>query len=152
MGLRPCFSTALKLRLLIVIKELEVMEQVVFAPSCYQLSLRNILSVHDQPVCEEQAWALCYQLCSLLERNFSLDHGQSYSSWKTFRLPGPEGIFLSQDGNISLRIEHGTMRKMSSFPLSLREMDRNHKRIDIMRCKLCRAVGWWDETESLWPP
>ncbi|KAM9446047.1 protein spire homolog 1 isoform 2-T2 [Clarias gariepinus] len=83
------------------------MEQGVFPLSRCQLSLRNILSVHNQPVCEEQAWALCYQLCSLLERNFSLDDEQSYSSWRSFRLPGPEGIFLSQDGNVSLRIEHG---------------------------------------------
>ncbi|XP_053096724.1 protein spire homolog 1 isoform X2 [Pangasianodon hypophthalmus] len=83
------------------------MEQAVFPSSRCQLSLRNILSVHEQPVCEEQAWALCYQLCSLLERNFSLEDGQIYSSWKSFRLPGPEGIFLSPDGNISLRIEHG---------------------------------------------
>ncbi|KAF4077874.1 hypothetical protein AMELA_G00192900 [Ameiurus melas] len=87
------------------------MEQAVFPPRSCLLSLRNILSVHDQPVCEEQAWALCYQLCSLLERNFSLNDGQSYSSWKSFRLPGPEGIFLSSDGNISLRIEHAKVER-----------------------------------------
>ncbi|XP_027016494.2 protein spire homolog 1 isoform X3 [Tachysurus fulvidraco] len=85
------------------------MEQVVFPPSCCQLSLRHVLCVHDQPVCEEQAWALCYQLCSLLERNFSLDDGQSFSSWKSLRLPGPDGIFLSSDGTVSLRIEHGRL-------------------------------------------
>ncbi|XP_017342461.2 protein spire homolog 2 isoform X2 [Ictalurus punctatus] len=87
------------------------MEQTVFPPRSCQLSLRSILSVHDQPVCEEQAWALCYQLCSLLERNFSLNDGQTYGSWKSFRLPGPEGIFLSSDGNISLRIEHGKVER-----------------------------------------
>lgn len=119
------FCTGLKLRLLIiVIDELEVMEQTVFPPRSCQLSLRSILSVHDQPVCEEQAWALCYQLCSLLERNFSLNDGQTYGSWKSFRLPGPEGIFLSSDGNISLRIEHGKVGKMSRVPCSLRELGR----------------------------
>ncbi|XP_053499680.1 protein spire homolog 1 [Ictalurus furcatus] len=100
------------------------MEQAVFPPRSCQLSLRSILSVHDQPVCEEQAWALCYQLCSLLERNFSLNDGQTYGSWKGFRLPGPEGIFLSSDGNISLRIEHGKVGKMSRFPRSLGELGR----------------------------
>ncbi|KAI5095481.1 hypothetical protein C0J45_13911 [Silurus meridionalis] len=82
------------------------MEEVLFSSGCCQLSLRNILCVHEQPVCEEQAWALCYQLCSLLHRKLQLNDGQSYSSWKSFRLPGPEGIFLSPDGNISLRMEH----------------------------------------------
>ncbi|KAG7323803.1 hypothetical protein KOW79_013505 [Hemibagrus wyckioides] len=82
------------------------MEQVGFPPSHCQLSLRCVLNVHEQPVCEEQAWALCYQLCSLLERNFSLDDGQSYSSWKSLRLPGLDGIFLCPDGNVCLRIEH----------------------------------------------
>ncbi|XP_060750111.1 protein spire homolog 2 isoform X4 [Tachysurus vachellii] len=85
------------------------MEQAVFPPSCYQLSLRHVLCVHDQPVCEEQAWALCYQLCSLLERNFSLDDGQSFRSWKNLRLPGPDGIFLCSDGTVSLRIAHGRL-------------------------------------------
>ncbi|KAK2825616.1 hypothetical protein Q7C36_019543 [Tachysurus vachellii] len=85
------------------------MEQAVFPPSCCQLSLRHVLCVHDQPVCEEQAWALCYQLCSLLERNFSLDDGQSFRSWKSLRLPGPDGIFLCSDGTVSLRIAHGRL-------------------------------------------
>ncbi|XP_060792692.1 protein spire homolog 2 [Neoarius graeffei] len=83
------------------------MEQAVFPPSCCQLSLRSILSVHNQPVCEEQAWALCYQLCSMLERNFSLVDGQNYGSWKSLRLPGLEGIFISLDGNVYLRMEQG---------------------------------------------
>ncbi|KAK3547460.1 hypothetical protein QTP86_021034 [Hemibagrus guttatus] len=82
------------------------MEQAVFPPSRCQLSLRCVLNVHEQPVCEEQAWALCYQLCMLLERNFSLDDGRSYGSWKSLRLPGLNGIFLYPDGNVSLRIEH----------------------------------------------
>ncbi|KAI5612062.1 hypothetical protein C0J50_0730 [Silurus asotus] len=82
------------------------MEEALFSSGCCQLSLRNVLCVHEQPVCEEQAWAICYQLCSLLHRKLRLNDEQSYSSWKSFRLPGPEGIFLSPDGNISLRMEH----------------------------------------------
>ncbi|KAL0158927.1 hypothetical protein M9458_047003, partial [Cirrhinus mrigala] len=31
-----------------------------------QMSLAEMLEVQDHPVSEEQAWALCYQLCSIL--------------------------------------------------------------------------------------
>ncbi|XP_062872177.1 protein spire homolog 1 [Trichomycterus rosablanca] len=75
------------------------------APGLCQLSLSEILGLQDQPMCEEQAWALCYQLCSLLEINFNTNGTLSYSSWKSFRLPGPEGVLLSPDGSISLTIE-----------------------------------------------
>lgn len=94
------------------------MEQAVFPPSCCQLSLRSILSVHNQPVCEEQAWALCYQLCSMLERNFSLVDGQNYGSWKSLRLPGLEGVFISLDGNVYLRMEQGKVGKSSRLSCS----------------------------------
>ncbi|XP_072553346.1 protein spire homolog 2 [Salminus brasiliensis] len=81
------------------------MERCVFTPSSYQLSLSDVLGLQNQPVCEEQAWALCYQLCSLLEPNFSGGLGEGFGSWKTFKLPGPEGILFSSDGSISVRID-----------------------------------------------
>ncbi|KAI4882843.1 hypothetical protein NFI96_023503, partial [Prochilodus magdalenae] len=82
-----------------------VMDRCVFTPSDCQVALSDVLGLQNQPVCEEQAWALCYQLCSLLEPNFSGELGEGFGSWKTFRLPGPEGILFSSDGSISLRID-----------------------------------------------
>ncbi|XP_036447141.1 protein spire homolog 1 [Colossoma macropomum] len=81
------------------------MERCVFTPSDCHVALSDVLGLQNQPVCEEQAWALCYQLCSLLEPNFTGDLGETFSSWKSFRLPGPEGILFSNDGSISLRID-----------------------------------------------
>ncbi|KAG9269889.1 hypothetical protein AMEX_G16972 [Astyanax mexicanus] len=81
------------------------MDRCVFTPGRCQVSLSEILGLQNQPVCEEQAWALCYQLCSLLEPNFSADLGDGFGSWKSFRLPGPEGILFSSDGSISVRID-----------------------------------------------
>ncbi|XP_030623575.1 protein spire homolog 1 [Chanos chanos] len=40
--------------------------------SCH-LSLREILELQNQPVSEEQAWALCYQLCCLIEQSIKHD-------------------------------------------------------------------------------
>ncbi|XP_066527714.1 protein spire homolog 1 isoform X3 [Hoplias malabaricus] len=82
------------------------MERCVFTHSNGPMSLSDILGLQNQPICEEQAWALCYQLCSLLEPNFATDLEESFGSWKTFRLPGPEGILFSTDGSISLRIDN----------------------------------------------
>ncbi|XP_076875094.1 protein spire homolog 2 isoform X2 [Brachyhypopomus gauderio] len=81
-----------------------IMERSDFTPSKCPISLSDVLGLQNKPVCEEEAWALCYQLCSLLEPTFGV--GGTYGTWKTFRLPGPEGIIFSSDGNISLRIDN----------------------------------------------
>ncbi|KAL7864527.1 hypothetical protein AOLI_G00159470 [Acnodon oligacanthus] len=81
------------------------MERCVFTPSACRVALSDILGLQNHPVCEEQAWALCYQLCSLLEPNFTGDLGETFGSWKSCRLPGPDGILFSNDGSVSLRID-----------------------------------------------
>ncbi|KAI7794680.1 hypothetical protein IRJ41_021589 [Triplophysa rosa] len=64
-----------------------------------QMSLSEILQVQDQPVSEEQAWALCYQLCSLLRH-----HQSRHQTWTRVVLPAADGVVFSRDGNISLRV------------------------------------------------
>ncbi|XP_035378163.1 protein spire homolog 1 isoform X3 [Electrophorus electricus] len=67
------------------------------APGACQISLSDILALQGRPACEEEAWALCYQLCSLLEPG----------SWKTLRVPGPDGVLFSSDGRVTLRTDGG---------------------------------------------
>ncbi|KAK9953828.1 hypothetical protein ABG768_015950 [Culter alburnus] len=62
-----------------------------------QMSLGEMLQIQDHPVSEEQAWALCYQLCSLLS------HQSSQETWKTVVSPAADGVLLSRDGSVSLR-------------------------------------------------
>lgn len=64
-----------------------------------QMSLSEIMQVQDQPVSEEQAWALCYQLCSLL-----CQHQFSHKTWTCVLLPAAEGVVFSRDGNVSIRV------------------------------------------------
>lgn len=124
-GINPHYWVlVLDLKSSLIVDEPEVMEQAVLPSGHCPLSLRNVLLVHEQPVCEEQAWALCYQLCALLERNFSLHNAQRFSSWRSLRLPGPDGIFLCPDGNVFLRIEHGNVGKMARAPPSLPHTSR----------------------------
>ncbi|XP_051962424.1 protein spire homolog 1 [Xyrauchen texanus] len=67
-----------------------------------QMSLSEILQVQDQPVSEEQAWALCYQLCSILSLH------SSEKQWKTVVIPAADGVLFSRDGSISLRMINNT--------------------------------------------
>ncbi|XP_051515771.1 protein spire homolog 1 [Myxocyprinus asiaticus] len=67
-----------------------------------QMSLSEILQVQDQPVSEEQAWALCYQLCSILSLH------SSEKQWKTVVIPAADGVLFSRDGSISLRVINNT--------------------------------------------
>ncbi|XP_056589472.1 protein spire homolog 1 isoform X2 [Triplophysa dalaica] len=80
-------------------------------PSCDdQMSLSEILQVQDQPVSEEQAWALCYQLCSLLRQ-----HQSRHKTWTRVVLPAADGVVFSRDGNISLRVtDDGTNTVMET--------------------------------------
>uniref|UniRef100_A0A8B9R7U1 KIND domain-containing protein n=1 Tax=Astyanax mexicanus TaxID=7994 RepID=A0A8B9R7U1_ASTMX len=70
------------------------MDRCVFTPGRCQVSLSEILGLQNQPVCEEQAWALCYQLCSLLEPNFSIFTG--------FLRTGPASVFKPTVSPVSL--------------------------------------------------
>ncbi|XP_059383181.1 protein spire homolog 1 [Carassius carassius] len=63
-----------------------------------QMSLAEMLEVQDHPVSEEQAWALCYQLCCIL----------SHQSRRTVSSPAAEAVLFSGDGSVSLRQRNGT--------------------------------------------
>ncbi|XP_050951804.1 protein spire homolog 1 isoform X2 [Labeo rohita] len=63
-----------------------------------QMSLAEMLEVQDHPVSEEQAWALCYQLCSILS------HPSREQTWKT----AADAVLLSRDGSVSLRPMNST--------------------------------------------
>ncbi|XP_060741829.1 LOW QUALITY PROTEIN: protein spire homolog 2 [Tachysurus vachellii] len=56
------------------------------------LSLEEVLRSYDQPLNEEQAWAVCYQCCR---------GGERYRY--RYRAKGPESILLHRDGTVTLR-------------------------------------------------
>ncbi|XP_052449706.1 protein spire homolog 2 isoform X1 [Carassius gibelio] len=69
------------------------------APRCSheQMSLAEMLEVQDHPVSEEQAWALCYQLCCILS------HQSAEQTRRTVSSPAAEAVLFSRDGSVSLR-------------------------------------------------
>lgn len=56
------------------------------------LSLRDILRLYNQPINEEQAWAVCYQSCAALQRG------------PRDRLSGPADICICKDGTVSTEL------------------------------------------------
>ncbi|XP_038664583.1 protein spire homolog 1-like isoform X2 [Scyliorhinus canicula] len=75
-------------------------------PDCQELSLEQILKLYNQPLNEEQAWAVCYQCCSSLRCQRrppppTQPAGERQPCWG--RLSGARAVILHRDGNISIR-------------------------------------------------
>uniref|UniRef100_A0A803TIT5 KIND domain-containing protein n=1 Tax=Anolis carolinensis TaxID=28377 RepID=A0A803TIT5_ANOCA len=56
------------------------------------LSLEEILRLYNQPINEEQAWAVCYQCCGSLRRE----------STPGRRVESPSDIRIARDGAVTL--------------------------------------------------
>ncbi|KAM9353378.1 protein spire homolog 1 [Symphorus nematophorus] len=74
------------------------------------LSLEEILRLYNQPINEEQAWAVCYQCCRTLakahrgrRRSSSASAGAS-SVAAPMKISGPGDVRIQRDG--SVRVEH----------------------------------------------
>lgn len=67
-----------------------------------ELSLEEVLKSYEQPINEEQAWAVCYQCCSGLRVPRPPAAGVSPSPVK-----GPSSILLHRDGTVALRTRGG---------------------------------------------
>ncbi|XP_008410020.1 protein spire homolog 2 [Poecilia reticulata] len=63
-----------------------------------ELSLEEVLKSYEQPINEEQAWAVCYQCCSGLRV-------PRPPSGRPGRVKDPSSILLHRDGTVSLKEE-----------------------------------------------
>ncbi|NXX47245.1 SPIR2 protein, partial [Tricholaema leucomelas] len=74
------------------------------APQCEQritkVSLAEVLRCFQQPISEEQAWAICFQCCCKMEQ---LTRGLSPSLHTVF-IKGAGSIFLHDDGSASFKV------------------------------------------------
>uniref|UniRef100_UPI0037E7D760 protein spire homolog 1-like n=1 Tax=Semicossyphus pulcher TaxID=241346 RepID=UPI0037E7D760 len=73
------------------------------------LSLEEVLRLYNQPINEEQAWAMCYQCCKTLAnghrgRRNSSAAAEASSDTAMRRISGPGSIRIQKDG--SVRVEH----------------------------------------------
>ncbi|XP_028281203.1 protein spire homolog 1 isoform X2 [Parambassis ranga] len=83
------------------------------------LSLEQILKLYNQPINEEQAWAVCYQCCRTLAKGYrsrrssaaaaaatigASSSSSSSSAAAPLRITGPGDVRIQKDG--SVRVEH----------------------------------------------
>ncbi|MCI4380423.1 hypothetical protein PGIGA_G00239630 [Pangasianodon gigas] len=68
------------------------------AAEARELSLEEVLRSYEQPLNEEQAWAVCYQCC-----RGERAHTARYRYQYRHRAKGPDSILLHRDGTVTLR-------------------------------------------------
>ncbi|KAK7885984.1 hypothetical protein WMY93_025605 [Mugilogobius chulae] len=76
-----------------------------------ELSLEEILRLYNQPINEEQAWAVCFQCCRTMARGYRASRRSSTgtgasSSAIPRKISGPGDVMILKDG--SIRVEHQT--------------------------------------------
>ncbi|XP_049458348.1 protein spire homolog 1 isoform X2 [Epinephelus fuscoguttatus] len=89
------------------------------------VSLEEILTLYNQPINEEQAWAVCYQCCRTLaqkhRRKSSTSAGASAVGCPR-RIEGPGDVWIGRDGTVKLHFEDST-DKYQPAPTSLEVID-----------------------------
>ncbi|XP_063054945.1 protein spire homolog 1 isoform X2 [Engraulis encrasicolus] len=73
-----------------------------------ELSLEEILTLYNQPINEEQAWAVCYQCCKALaqahrRRNKRYPAAGAVAVEGARRIDGPGDVMILKDGVVSLQ-------------------------------------------------
>ncbi|XP_057689995.1 protein spire homolog 1 isoform X1 [Corythoichthys intestinalis] len=71
-----------------------------------ELSLEEILGLYNQPINEEQAWAVCYQCCLMLLKEQRGGRcsaaAEVTTAAATARISGPGDVNISKDGSVRL--------------------------------------------------
>ncbi|XP_048829324.1 protein spire homolog 2 isoform X2 [Brienomyrus brachyistius] len=104
-----------------------------------ELSLEEVLKSYEQPINEEQAWAVCYQCCSRFSKPLS-----AASFRAPARVKDPSSILLHRDGTVTLRADpshDGSTPPLK--PIPQRQM------VQSLGVAIYRALDWGlDESEE----
>ncbi|XP_033489965.2 protein spire homolog 2 [Epinephelus lanceolatus] len=104
-----------------------------------ELSLEEVLKSYEQPINEEQAWAVCYQCCSGLRV-------PRPPAGRVRRVKDPSSILLHRDGTVSLQHEprHNDDTDGPPAPPAA-----EHQLVQSLGVAIYRALDWGlDESEE----
>lgn len=103
-----------------------------------ELSLEEVLKSYQQPINEEQAWAVCYQCCRQLKAPRPADTRAQYL------ISDPSAILLHRDGTVTAHLDR-TDDSNAAKPVSAAE----DKLVKSMGVAIYRALDWGlDDTEE----
>ncbi|KAG7468480.1 hypothetical protein MATL_G00143180 [Megalops atlanticus] len=107
-----------------------------------ELSLEEVLKSYEQPINEEQAWAVCYQCCRGLSEPLPAAETGGLS-----RVKDPSSILLHRDGTVSLQPEHTSSNDEEKRPHPLPVPER--QLVQSLGVAIYRALDWGlDESEE----
>ncbi|XP_051548006.1 protein spire homolog 2 isoform X3 [Myxocyprinus asiaticus] len=98
-----------------------------------ELSLEEALKSYEQPINEEQAWAVCYQCCRELRAQSGVE----------FQISEPASIILHRDGTVTAHLQ--SIDDSNANPVSASEA----KLVQSMGVAIYRALDWGlDDSEE----
>ncbi|CDQ63109.1 unnamed protein product [Oncorhynchus mykiss] len=103
-----------------------------------ELSLEEVLKSYEQPINEEQAWAMCYQCCSWLRvpRPATVTGG-------VYRVKDPSSILLLRDGTVSPKQESDDTDGPPLPPITERQL------VQSLGVAIYQALDWGlDDSEE----
>ncbi|XP_076878710.1 protein spire homolog 2 isoform X2 [Brachyhypopomus gauderio] len=100
-----------------------------------ELSLEEVLKSYEQPINEEQAWAVCYQCCGGLRVPRERAH-----PGLLYRVNGPSSILLHRDGTVSLRGEPQSSTAEGGAALAL--FVPESQMVQSIGVAIYRALDW----------
>ncbi|XP_031141366.1 protein spire homolog 2 isoform X2 [Sander lucioperca] len=105
-----------------------------------ELSLEEVLKSYEQPINEEQAWAVCYQCCSGLRV-------PRPPTGRVIRVKDPSSILLRRDGTVSLQQEPRHNDDTDGPPLPPPAAER--QLVQSLGVAIYRALDWGlDDSEE----
>ncbi|KAI1890065.1 hypothetical protein AGOR_G00169380 [Albula goreensis] len=107
-----------------------------------ELSLEEVLKSYEQPINEEQAWAVCYQCCSGLSEPLPAAGTRGIS-----RVKDPSSILIHRDGTVSIQTEpsgnQDDEKRTHPLPAPERQL------VQSLGVAIYRALDWGlDESEE----
>ncbi|XP_041963790.1 protein spire homolog 1 isoform X1 [Alosa sapidissima] len=116
-----------------------------------ELSLEEILKLYNQPINEEQAWAVCYQCCRSLAQGHKGRNSKSAGAvavGSARRIDGPADVRIYKDGVIRLQ-HHGTGPETFASPCTSKQV------IESLGIMIYKALDYGlkeNEERELSPP
>ncbi|TKS73094.1 Protein spire -like protein 2 [Collichthys lucidus] len=107
-----------------------------------ELSLEEVLKSYEQPINEEQAWAVCYQCCSGLR----VPRPPPPAGRVVSRVKDPASILLHRDGTVSLQEQEHRHNEVNLFAIA---SSASLQLVQSLGVAIYRALDWGlDDSEE----